>query len=123
MARILVVDDVPEIRLQLSMLLSMNGHQVDQAENGEIAKQAMKSSTYDIVITDVFMPKVDGFALLQNILKSSPSTKTIAISGGAHGLTPDLPMRSMDAIGADATLSKPFENDDLMSVVNSLLQH
>src|SRR5450755_1757959 len=65
--RILVVDDEPLIRLLYIRLLSDSGHQVDSAEDGAVAWDALQLTAYDLMITDNVMPKVSGVDLLKRI--------------------------------------------------------
>jgi DNA-binding NtrC family response regulator len=78
---ILVVDDEPHMRTALFEALTRQGHAVDLAENGEEALVKFKEHPFDLVISDVRMPRLDGMALLREIGKISEKTPVILISG------------------------------------------
>ena len=65
MARILIVDDKPSMRRVLAKALGKPGLDVDTATNGEDALEHMRKCTYDVVVTDLRMPKLDGIGLLR----------------------------------------------------------
>ena len=78
---ILVVDDEPGIRLVLEKRLATWNFQVLTAENGRRAMALIQTEHPDVVITDLFMPEVDGFELLGHIRKTVPDLPVIVISG------------------------------------------
>jgi len=117
--RILVVDDDADFRAMLRSALQIAGYSVGVARNGRQAVQAQRHEPADILITDIFMPEADGFEAIGAFRKNFPSTKIIAISGGA----PDLKTNYLDAaglIGVDAALQKPFEMDALLKLLRTL---
>lgn len=65
MAHILIVDDEKRMRHLLSIMLTAKGHRVDQAEDGVQALEMIKSTPFDMVITDIKMPRLDGIGLLK----------------------------------------------------------
>ena len=65
--KILVIDDNEWIRGTLKELLAMSGYKVDVAEDGEAGIKKVKSQSYNIVLTDIQMPKIDGMELLKQI--------------------------------------------------------
>lgn len=78
---ILVVDDEPDIRVTLAKRLAKWQFKVLTAENGYQAKALMESASPQVVITDLFMPKVDGFELLRHICDTAPELPVIVVSG------------------------------------------
>lgn len=78
MARILVVDDEESIRELLKDLLTMDGHEVDQAADGAEAVAAVKKKTYDLVILDRNMPKTDGILAL-TIMRCNDALKNMKV--------------------------------------------
>ncbi len=73
MGRILIADDEPDMRALLTDLLEEAGHQVTQAENGQVAVQRAQGDALDLVMLDVLMPTMDGIQALQR-LRSDPDT-------------------------------------------------
>src|SRR3989442_15115046 len=84
MARILVVDDEPEIGEILEMLLTHVGHEVRVARNGDSALRLPRAGPVDLIITDIFMPGKEGIETIMEIRRDLPSVKIIAMSGGGH---------------------------------------
>ena len=79
-ARILVVDDERSMREVLFSMLKNEGYDVAVAEGGEAAIEAVRRETFDAIITDVRMPKVDGLQVLKATKELSPSTVVIIIT-------------------------------------------
>ena len=79
--RVLIVDDDANERLSLSTMVAALGYAVDTAENGEEALEKMGASSFDVIVTDLIMPKVDGFGLLRSLLDRGDLTPTIVLTG------------------------------------------
>jgi DNA-binding NtrC family response regulator len=79
--RILIVDDDPRERLSLSTMVSTLGYAVESAENGEEALEKLGAMSFDVIVTDLIMPKVDGFGLLRSLLDRGDLTPTIVLTG------------------------------------------
>jgi signal transduction histidine kinase len=117
-SRILVVDDEKEIRGFLSKALTrMGGFQVELAESGEEALQKMEKEPFDLVLTDLKMPKMDGLQLISEIAKSKPETLTMMMTG--HG-TIDSALEAMKR-GASDYLMKPLNLDELIVRIRKVL--
>ncbi len=113
MARILVVDDEPDERFLVGRVLRGEGHEVAVASDGAAALDAVKECPPDLVVTDVMMPVMDGVELIRR-LRGDPVTAAIPIiaaSGDTHL-----------AGAADAVLSKPYGNHQLVAIVSGLLE-
>ena len=117
-SRILVVDDEKEIRGFLSRALTrMGGFQVELAESAEGALQKIEKEPFDLVLTDLKMPKMDGLQLISEIAKSKPETLTIMMTG--HG-TIDSALTAMKR-GASDYLMKPLNLDELIVRIRKVL--
>ncbi|MDR3578494.1 MAG: response regulator [Oryzomonas sp.] len=86
MARILLIDDEPQIVTTLSTFLGREGHVVVSAGDGKEGLKILTGSCFDIVITDIIMPECDGFEVLMSIEKMPNRPKIIAMSGGSSYL-------------------------------------
>ena len=84
--RVLIVDEDPDLRESLSMLLEFGGYQVDTAENGRAAVENVRSSRYDAVILDVHMPVMDGIAAARLIREQPPSHPLLLIAYSCFAL-------------------------------------
>jgi CheY-like chemotaxis protein len=113
--RVLVVEDRPDI-LEL-MLLSLEGagFEVEAALNGREALEVQQRRAADVVITDIFMPEMDGIETIDRIRAEYPDTRIIAMSCGADDKQDYLKVARQ--IGADATLAKPFATAELLQLV------
>lgn len=118
MIRILVVDDDQGMRDYLEIMLSREGYEVNGVSGGKEALTLCRKKTFDLVITDLKMPGMDGVDLLKALKEVSPETMTILITGYASGETALAAMKE----GAYDYLEKNFEPDDLKSLVREALK-
>ncbi|MFQ5481946.1 MAG: sigma-54-dependent transcriptional regulator [Nitrospinaceae bacterium] len=114
---ILVVDDEPEMRAALTATLQREGFHLETAVDGEEALERFSGNAFDLVITDIRMPRRSGPGLLRAIKQKSPDTQVIMTT--AYG-TIDNAVETMKA-GASDYLLKPFSADVLVSTVNRAL--
>jgi DNA-binding NtrC family response regulator len=119
-ASILLVDDNTELRSVIARSLKLAGHQVFTAENGRVALAILPKVTYDIVLTDIVMPDMEGLELIRSIRKVNPAAKIVAMSGGGRGPAEDYLAMARN-FGAIATLEKPFELDRLTKTIDAVL--
>ena len=117
-ARILVCDDEEHVLLTLQAILQEDGYRVDVASDGVKAIEALRASHYDLVLTDLKMPGVDGLGVLAEVQKSSPTTVTLMMTGyGSVG-------SAIEAVhlGAYEYLLKPMEVPELKQAVRRSLE-
>lgn len=118
MKRILLVDDMEGIRESLQVILS--GHyMLDVAQSAEEGLSLFTSKNYDLVITDIIMPGMDGNELVMK-LKERKSTPVLAISAGGNGASPDQALILAREL-ADDVLEKPFSKSALLSKIEAML--
>ena len=120
MARILVIDDQEPIRRVVRRALEQDGHEVFDASDGELGMEILESHSFDVVITDIFMPGQDGIVTLRHVRKRFPQVKVIVISGGDSTGMMDL-RQDAELLGAVKSLPKPFNAREIMDVVRSVL--
>jgi len=116
MAKILVIDDEKAIRRSIREILEFEKHQVDEAEDGQTALSLALKNNYDIILSDIKMPKLDGTELLQKLVENRISSAIIMMSG--HGTIET----AVDAVkmGAYDYLAKPIDlNRLLVSIRNA----
>ena len=116
MKPILIVDDEPSMRAALSESLQSCGYDVETADDGRDALEKFRSSSYEVVITDMRMPRAGGMEVLAGIKKISPTTPVIVIT--AYG-TVNTAVEAMRA-GAVDFIMKPFSLEHLESVVTKV---
>ena len=120
MTQILLVEDEELARVSIRDLLEEAGYSVSEAGDGKQGLAACGSARYDLVITDVLMPHVDGVELIRALKDGHLDLPILAISGG--GSVPgDLCLALAGNLGAAATLAKPFSRDALLAAVSSCL--
>src|SRR5712672_3319743 len=120
MARILVIDDQESIRRVVRRALEQDGHEVFDASDGELGMEILESQSFEVVITDIFMPGQDGIVTLRQIRKRFPAVKVIVISGGDSTGMLDL-RRDAELLGAVKSLQKPFTTREIIDLVRSVL--
>ena len=121
MATILLVEDSPAVRMAIVEVLEGLGHAVTETENGRVAVEQLGGKSFDLVVTDVLMPEVDGIEVIKAVRRSHPETKILAISGGAPNLPAGYALKLTEMFSADAVLYKPFMNDELRKSVAALV--
>src|SRR2546425_10783191 len=116
-ARVLVVDDERSMRDLLSITLRQAGYDVTLADGGENAIDALKSDSFDLVVTDLRMRKLDGLAVLRGAKEISPSTVVVVVTAFASTETAVEAMK----LGAYDYVTKPFKLDELrLTIANAL---
>ncbi|NET57000.1 MAG: response regulator transcription factor [Symploca sp. SIO2E6] len=119
-AQLLLVDDEPGLREAVQDYLQEHGFTVQAASNAGDAWQMLQTKTPDLVISDIMMPKVDGYQFLEQ-LRDDPRFKSLPVVFlTARGMTTDR-IQGYQA-GCDAYLSKPFDPDELVAIVENLLE-
>jgi CheY-like chemotaxis protein len=121
MAKILLIDDMKGVRRTVSAVLTRAGHSVTEADDGGVGLQLLKSDRFDLVITDMLMPKHDGMEVLLFLEQQPNRPRVLAISGGGSQVSADEAFM-LARSKADATLAKPFDNSELLAAVDKLLK-
>jgi DNA-binding NtrC family response regulator len=116
MLNILVVDDEPDLRLALGQVLLDEGHAVDVAADAETAFELLASRPFDLVVSDVRLPRVDGLTLLRRIRREFPLTEVLLVT--AYSSIGDAVMAMKDS--AVDYLRKPFDIARLVTVVERI---
>lgn len=122
MARILIIDDDEPFRVHMGTLLRKVGHVVLEVECAMHALDKIALDPFDLLITDIFMPRMDGFELLSTLLKKHPGIRVIAMSGGGSYMTPSLALNVARKLGAVELISKPFQAGEVIQMVERALQ-
>ncbi len=113
--KILVVDDEMGIRHLISELLESKGFEVRAAKDGQESLDEMEREDFDLVITDIQMPRLDGLAMLEAMKRAGRKEKIIVMTGSA--LAMDLPNAEMPMVVS--RLQKPFRMSNLLDVVSA----
>jgi len=120
MAQILIIDDDVTLRQALTKHLERAGHDVRQAADGDAGIRAYERRAADVAIVDIFMPGQGGLQTIDRLRRAWPAVKIVAISGVAGAGSLDVKGHAV-ALGADHFLSKPFDAEELVRLIASLL--
>lgn len=114
---ILIVDDSPEICTLASLWLT--GHQTAFVHTGADALAALSLLHFDVVVTDIVLPDVDGTTVIRKLRRSQPWVRIVAITGGGRFRSSvECAMRARE-LGADEVLLKPFAESELRTAVKN----
>lgn len=117
MPMILLLDDDDLFRHYLTALLRRAGYDVRAFSNGSEVQRLIRAERFDAVITDLYMPHVDGIEIVCAVKRHSPSIPVIGISGGPMG-SRDPCRTAMTVLGADAMLTKPIDAPALFAILH-----
>jgi YesN/AraC family two-component response regulator len=115
---ILLIEDEPRLRQNLQILLQNEGYRVVTAAHGAEGLQRLQEESFDLVITDLVMPEIDGFQIMEFLQDHYPDTVVVAITGYASTASAIQAMRR----GAYDYLAKPFDVDLLHIVIKRALE-
>src|SRR6476661_3475624 len=115
---LLIVEDEAPLRQAVAEQLADHGYQVEQADSGEAAVARLADFAFDIIITDLRLPGIDGSSVVEAAVERYPDIIAIVITG--YGTVKD----AVEAIkrGARDFVSKPFQIDELLHVLDSALE-
>jgi DNA-binding response OmpR family regulator len=131
MMNILLIDDEKDVRESVAQVLSRAGYRVETAENAEMGLAMLEENDFDLLISDIIMPGIDGVQAIKAIREKNKKMKILAISGGGNfglkdykpqAITTTAYLHAAANAGADAVLTKPFARAELVEIVNDLLQ-
>ena len=118
--RILLVENDAHLSNLITDALTRSGYTVEQAKDGREALQRFEAQPIDLILTDLFMPAMDGMELITTLQRRDPSVRIVAMSGGGTGNRCNyLPVA--ERLGAVKTLAKPFKLEDLRKAVAECL--
>ncbi len=121
MIRVLVIDDEPQIRSMLRLMLERDGYEVEEAPDGIEGIRIYRQNPLDLIISDLIMPNQDGIGMMIELKKEFPDIKIIAMSGG--GLNkPEGYLEGAKKLGAKSTLTKPIDRKELLRAVKDTLK-
>jgi len=123
--RILVAEDEDMLRDMLTLILKDEGYHVDSASNGKEAWQQLNDKHYDLLASDLFMPEMNGFELIEKCKQEFPAIKLLLFSGGGKELDAEPGSKIIKFQGETTTvdlfLKKPYDLMDLLNNIENLL--
>jgi CheY-like chemotaxis protein len=118
---VLLVEDDVALRRTVADMLRGAGHAVIEAGIGEAAIADVQQRTYDLLLSDIIMPAVDGVTVIETARRHRPDLPIIAMSGGSGFMIPEVGLRWSKAAGANRLLRKPFRREELLAAIAELL--
>ncbi|GAB4365636.1 MAG: response regulator transcription factor [Elainellaceae cyanobacterium] len=118
--RLLLIDDDPNLILLVKDYLEFRGYEVVTAENGQEALEVLDGDTPDMIICDVMMPQMDGYAFVEHVRKNPRTSWIPVLFLSAKGQSQDR-VKGLNT-GADVYMVKPFEPEELVAQVESSLK-
>ncbi|MGC2572026.1 MAG: response regulator [Candidatus Nitrosopolaris sp.] len=117
--RILVVDDEPDVCFVLEMFLDENGFVVDSYQDPLLALKRFKADLYNLVMLDIRMPELNGFALYEEIRRLDKKVKVCFLTAGEmyYGVYSDI----FSSLPANHFIKKPIDNEELMKRINEII--
>jgi CheY-like chemotaxis protein len=114
---ILVVEDDAIVRTLIKRVLAARGFSVQDVADGRVALDLARHGAFDLVITDLVMPEVEGLETIRLLKREQPSLEILAVSGAYGGAF----LHAAELLGARATLAKPFDADTLIAAVERIV--
>jgi DNA-binding response OmpR family regulator len=129
MSHVLIIDDSEEVRNSVSAMLESAGFDVSVATDGEDGLNLFRKQQFDLVISDIVMPRKDGLQTIREIRNLSPAIPIVAMSAGTHfsnggcgqGIT-SYALCAAEELGATRTIGKPFSRDELLPVIREAVR-
>ena len=121
MKTILVVDDDRHLRTIVQRALALSGYQVHETSNGFDALRLLDQLHPDLVITDVYMPDMDGIEFVRKAKQGINRPEMIVMSGGGN-MSVEAVLEIATKLGARQTLRKPFSTDELLQAVTAVFK-
>jgi CheY-like chemotaxis protein len=119
-ASILIIDDDAAVSRTLSLILTRAGYQVSTVTSGRKGLEMLSEGRFDLVLTDIIMPELDGIEAIRRIRTDHPGLRIIAMSGGGQIDKADF-LHMAEALGADRVLEKPVRSERLLELVGSVM--
>lgn len=115
--KVLAVDDDEALLVLLEAVLTRDGYRVMVASDGEAALQLVDSERPDVIVLDLMMPELDGFAVLQRLRRRVRLPYVVCLTATDAAMDREKAWR----LGIDEYLTKPFESDELRTTVGAVL--
>ena len=119
--RILVVDDEPDLTQVSALALEYHGFKVDSFNDPQEALSKFKPGSYDLIILDIKMPKMDGFELYHEIKKKDNNAKVCFLTA-SELYYEEFRKEEYSALDRNLFIQKPIDNEDLVKEINKMLK-
>jgi DNA-binding response OmpR family regulator len=119
--RILIVDDEPDLTMVSTLALEYHGFKVDTFNDPQEALSKFNPSSYDLIILDIKMPKMDGFELYHEIKKKDNNAKVCFLTA-SELYYEEFRNKEYHALDRNLFIRKPIDNEDLIKEINKLIK-
>ena len=119
--RILVVDDEPDLTQVSTLALEYHGYKVDSFNDPQEALSKFKPGSYDLIILDIKMPKMDGFELYHEIKKKDNNSKVCFLTA-SELYYEEFRNKEYRALDRNLFIRKPIDNEDLVKEINKMIK-
>jgi len=116
-ARILLVDDDPDILESTQYLVEAEGYEVETARNGREALEKLTARKPDVILLDLMMPVMDGWQFVEELRKSPSASVPVIVLSASHGLA-----QKAKQLNAAGWVAKPFDIDNLLRQIADLVR-
>jgi CheY-like chemotaxis protein len=121
MASVLLVEDVPLVRLTFLKFLERGGHTATVCSGGDEAWSCVRKNRFDVVVTDLWMINGDGLEFIKRLRASGDGTPIIATTGGDPRSTQSSSIDAASKAGANRVLMKPVTKDELLDAIRECI--
>ncbi|WP_290729936.1 MULTISPECIES: response regulator [unclassified Fibrobacter] len=121
MSTILIIDDDEQFNLMMKTALEAKGYEVETASNGRDAKVLYQNKKYDVIVTDIIMPDVDGYEVILDLRRMGLGDRTIAVSAGGRTAADDY-LITAKHFDVAATFNKPFELQPFREKIEEIIK-
>lgn len=121
MSTILIIDDDEQFNLMMKTALEAKGYEVETASNGRDAKVLYQNKKYDVIVTDIIMPDVDGYEVILDLRRMGMGDRTIAVSAGGRTAADDY-LITVKHFDVAATFNKPFELQPFREKIEEIIK-
>ena len=118
---ILIMDDDAAVSRTLSLILTRAGYKVSTVTSGRKGLEMLTTGEFDLVLTDIIMPELDGIEAIRRIRADHPGLRIIAMSGGGQIDKADF-LHMAEVLGADRVLEKPVRSERLLELVKDVME-
>jgi len=115
--RVLISDDMAPPRESVAIALDAAGFATDTVRSGAETLERLREGGYDVLVTDIWMPEMDGISLIKTLSTEFPGLRIMAMTGGGPDMTIETALSLAEIWGAERVFIKPFEEARLIEAI------
>lgn len=117
--RVMVVDDAKGVRESIRMALEAAGMAVVTCSDGREALRLLSDVEVDVIVTDIWMPSLDGLDLIKELRATRPAVRVFVMTGGGPRMSMESAISIADVWGAERAFVKPFDEQELVNAIQN----